>query len=477
MSGWGTIYNNTSSALHKHGTHMARLQEMISSGSRVSRPSDDPNDANIILQMKSTHANLQSYTRNLDEVSRSLEASNDTVLQVTRDLATINQRLTQAASGTLSDAQRQAMAAEADSILESVLRQINTPVIGQYLFSGAATNVKPLQVTRENGEIVDVKYGGSDIDMKVMVAPGIQFSKTSIAPDIFQDRNPGDMVFHGNTGVVEGTGTSSVQGTTRLDLEHVETLISDPGASGVAVGTSSAAGDTILGVHSLQINTDTKQVSLDGGSAVAYDGTETDLAVKNADGDVVHLDMTGVVASAGTKTVELTGNGQASIDGGASWSTIDTFGDNVVVANASTGRALYLDTTDLQRTGTERIRRPGTYNLCEALMEVRDTLRNKDKLPESEQTKMLAAVLESVDEVRSLATQELTGLGGRLQALDGLRTSLQDQADRADIQRAEMQDADVVQVATDLARYQTLYEMTLASASKLLSISLLDFIR
>ena len=39
-----------------------------------------------------------------------------------------------------------------------------------------------------------------------------------------------------------------------------------------------------------------------------------------------------------------------------------------------------------------------------------------------------------------------------------------------------LEEADIVQVATDLARTQTLYEMTLTTAGKLLSLSLLDFI-
>ena len=39
------------------------------------------------------------------------------------------------------------------------------------------------------------------------------------------------------------------------------------------------------------------------------------------------------------------------------------------------------------------------------------------------------------------------------------------------------QEADIVMVATELSRTQTLYEMTLAASSRLLSMSLLDFLR
>ena len=53
--------------------------------------------------------------------------------------------------------------------------------------------------------------------------------------------------------------------------------------------------------------------------------------------------------------------------------------------------------------------------------------------------------------------------------VDHLKTVTNQQAD-------QFEDADIVLIATDLARTQTLYEMALRSASKLLSLSLLDFI-
>ena len=43
-------------------------------------------------------------------------------------------------------------------------------------------------------------------------------------------------------------------------------------------------------------------------------------------------------------------------------------------------------------------------------------------------------------------------------------------------QAALLEDADIVQAATHLARQQTLYEMTLASLARLLRLSLFDYI-
>jgi flagellin-like hook-associated protein FlgL len=44
---------------------------------------------------------------------------------------------------------------------------------------------------------------------------------------------------------------------------------------------------------------------------------------------------------------------------------------------------------------------------------------------------------------------------------------------KEDISR--MQDADIAQISIDLAQYETLYQMSLAIASKMFSMSFLDF--
>jgi flagellin-like hook-associated protein FlgL len=60
--------------------------------------------------------------------------------------------------------------------------------------------------------------------------------------------------------------------------------------------------------------------------------------------------------------------------------------------------------------------------------------------------------------------------------MGSLRESLTRLRDHVELQRDGLEDADVVEVATDLAREQTLYEMTLAVSSKLLNLSLLDYL-
>ena len=128
------------------------------------------------------------------------------------------------------------------------------------------------------------------------------------------------------------------------------------------------------------------------------------------------------------------------------------------------------------RTGLEAVRVPGTYDVFNTLVSIRDLMRNERNLTEDEQTPQLLATAASLEEVMSAVLQNATSVGGKLQAMDSLRGALEDIGTAADTQAASLQDADILDLTTQLARTQTLYEMVLATSAKMLNMSLLDFI-
>jgi len=68
-------------------------------------------------------------------------------------------------------------------------------------------------------------------------------------------------------------------------------------------------------------------------------------------------------------------------------------------------------------------------------------------------------------------------VGAALQAMDTLRYSLEDIQGNLESQRSAIQDTDLVEVATQLAWNQTYYEMMLATAARVLNLSLISFLR
>jgi len=200
----------------------------------------------------------------------------------------------------------------------------------------------------------------------------------------------------------------------------------------------------------------------------------------------VFYGQTRVAAGTGTSSIrggfQLTitgsaGNWQLSIDGGANVVAVNGTESNVAVVHSETGEVLYVDATGIQQAGDEPVRVPGTYDMFNALINARDLLKNGQDYSESQLQAMLSDMVQSMDEVNRHLVQAFPVVGGRLQVLTNFKESIEDMKLATDEDISRLQDTDITQVAIDLARYEMLYQMSLNVASRMFSMSLLDFMR
>jgi len=200
----------------------------------------------------------------------------------------------------------------------------------------------------------------------------------------------------------------------------------------------------------------------------------------------VFLGQTGAVAGTGTSNVrgdvwlkvDHDGtNYRISIDDGATFVTVPAGGDsNQAVTDSRTGRVLYVDTTGINNTGTALVRMPGTYDIFNTLISLRDILLNKRGLPSREVLDYVDQCVAAVEEVRHLLVQAEVSTGSKIGFLNTLKSSLEDMQFGTQDEATRLQEADIAQIAIDLSRRQILYQMSLSVAGKVMSMSLLDFI-
>jgi flagellar hook-associated protein 3 len=391
MSGsLNSIYNNVSFALYLHTNAMAKLQEQVSTGSRINRVSDDPATAYRVLGLNTNEKSLKNYITNLSEVAGILELSSTILDNITSGLVETQIRLTQITSGTYDEAARKRTAEGINDILEQIVSLANTQHMDQHLFGGSDTGSAPYTVERTDGKITSVTYQGSLESRDIEIAPGVESSAFYIGDNIFRSNDRNDPIFIGDTGAKTGTGTSSVR-------------------SGVWLTVTGSTGNWSL--------------SIDGGTAVNSDGTQTNLAVKNASGQV-----------------------------------------------------LYIDTTGITSTGVDLVSVPGTYDIFNTLIIIRDVLENEKGLSDVQVRELLNNLPSSLEETSKLMVQAQVSIGSKIGFLDDLKHSLKDQQYDTEDEATRLQEADIAQVAIDLARREILYQMTLAVAARLMSMSLLDFI-
>jgi flagellar hook-associated protein 3 FlgL len=394
MSGsLNNIYSTVSYALNRNMTAMAKLQEQVSTGSRVNRASDDPYSAYQILGLNSSKSSLDNYIENISSASDMLGLSDTVIQSISTLLSKVKTTVSQVASGTYTDSARKQTAEQVNEILEQIVQLANTKQTNQYLFGGDSSGNAPYTVERTNGEITKVIYQGSSSHRSIEVSPGVQMGVLSVGSEIFCSDSRSDPVFSGVTGAEAGTGTSNVQGDVWL--------------------------------------------------TVINDGS----------------------------------NYKISIDDGLTYTTVPAGGQaNQAVTDSRTGKVLYVDTTAINATGVELVRVPGTYDVFSTLISIRDILQNDKGLSADQLQQFRSGVFSSLDEAANLLVQATVANGTKTNFLDDIKNNLTAVKYQAEDQASSIGDADIAQISIDLTRRQTLYQMSLSAAAKMMSLSLLDYI-
>ncbi len=206
--------------------------------------------------------------------------------------------------------------------------------------------------------------------------------------------------------------------------------------------------------------------------------------------DPVFMGDTGAKAGTGTSNLQgdtwLTvadpippdpGNYVLSIDGGLSTFNTNGTDTNLAVTDSRTGKILYVDTNEINSTGAELISVPGTYDIFNTLVSIRDMLKNERELSGAQLRELQDNSLIALEEINKLLVQAEVSVGSKIGFLDNLKDSLKNLKYDAEDEATLLQEADIAQIAIDLSRREVLYQMSLSIAGRLMSVSLLDFLR
>jgi flagellar hook-associated protein 3 FlgL len=129
---------------------MNRAQRQVSSGRRIERPADDPTGAASATRLRSSIADIDSFTRGIAD-ARTWLGVQDTALQSASSLlARAKELATQAVNGAQSGTSREAIAIELDGIRTQLAALANTQQNGQAVFGGFSATAVELTATGAN---------------------------------------------------------------------------------------------------------------------------------------------------------------------------------------------------------------------------------------------------------------------------------------------------------------------------------------
>ena len=133
------------SAIQTQQAALLRVQNQLSTGKKLSTPSDNPGDASIAAQIRKTLEQRQAYSDNLSAAGNTL-GTVDTTLGDISDLLQQGQTLASANVGDdVTQDSRDAAAAQLDSIYSQMLDLGNKSFEGSYLFAGDKLDEPPFE--------------------------------------------------------------------------------------------------------------------------------------------------------------------------------------------------------------------------------------------------------------------------------------------------------------------------------------------
>ena len=448
-------------------------QLRVSRGKKIATPSDDPANISRLLFFRERLGELNQYEQNTAESRAFVDSAASTLQEASDIIQKARESVIQGLNGTLSQTDRDTVAIAIDGYLQDLVSLANSKVGNRFIFGGTRTDAQPFEISTDGSAQTRVRYAGNNERIRVEIGSGVLADINIPGMELFSQKTRGATLISGITGARAGSGTDSGVGLDKLIVTQTGTTLG--GASGLALGTSSAGGDTIIGVHSIQVDDVAKTISLNGGPPVSYTGSETDLQVQGPGGEVIHLDTTGIAAGyTGAETA--TGTGTLSIDGGATTQPI-TFASNQQVVDSYSGEILNVDTTGIRQAGVDDVSFSGTYDLFQALVAIRDGLKELDQKPDKVKAlDFLRDQLNELDGAHEAILQGLGELGSISQRLEASESRIQDLDVRLQELISKTEDVDISDAVIKLQQDETAYQSALLVTSRINNISLLNYL-
>lgn len=170
---------------------MEKLQDQLSTGRRINKPSDDPVGISFSMRYRSELAANDQYQRNVDATVSFLDYSDTMLGQMGEVMQRGRELAVEAANGTNSSESLNAIKTEVDQLYNQLVTIGNSQFNGKYMFNGQITDKAPFpdpdlasSAVTDNGEI------------KFEIGAGVQIAMNKTATEVFGQSGDSNNVFN-----------------------------------------------------------------------------------------------------------------------------------------------------------------------------------------------------------------------------------------------------------------------------------------
>ena len=171
------LFDNFKSDHSKVLGELNKVNKQISSGQKIQNSYEDSAVYADVLRFNSQESELAGIKERAHQARSLTDASDSALSEFTQTLRDFNTKLITAANGTMNSDNLESIAVELEEQKKHMISLSNTQMNGQYLFSGSATNTKPI----DN----DGNYHGNDNALMTLVGDGVKIQSNVDGKSLF----------------------------------------------------------------------------------------------------------------------------------------------------------------------------------------------------------------------------------------------------------------------------------------------------
>jgi flagellar hook-associated protein 3 FlgL len=161
---YSMIYDQTAFNINRQYESFFKLNEKITTGKEVNRPSDNPIAMSNILGYRSTISSLEQYNTNIERGETWLRATETALTHAEKVVVSAHLLAINMGDGN-NQAQLKIIASQVRQMAEQLLQVANSSMNGKFLFSGHKTETLPFTMDAD----LNVTYHGDNNKIKYSV--------------------------------------------------------------------------------------------------------------------------------------------------------------------------------------------------------------------------------------------------------------------------------------------------------------------
>lgn len=172
------LNNNMMRNLNTSMKSMDKLQDQLSSGRKINRPSDDPVVATRGMFYRSSLIENAQFQRNVDEAQSWMELSDQSLSEANSILQRVRELIIQSGDGGLKEESFQSIAEEITEIKDHLGNVANQTVAGRFIFAGTDTKNPPYDYSA--GDFVSTNSASIELEMNKQIFLPINVNGQSV---------------------------------------------------------------------------------------------------------------------------------------------------------------------------------------------------------------------------------------------------------------------------------------------------------